>query len=204
MPYAGSEARTAGPRRGGCESRLRRRDWTPGGIPSSFRSNHRSTAGARSSVKRPRRSRTSAVRTTGSPRTRKAGKSSEYRIDSPSRKPDSTMTRARFTSLVIQRLQPRASPSARAACWARISHGLARSAWSSRSNRRKSRVAVNRVSCVDVVFTWCGSGSGFSTRRPTFPTRARRSWAAGGSRRTAAGRPPAVGTARSPTPCRWP
>lgn len=83
------------------------------------------------------------------------------------------MTKALFTSLVIQRLQPRASPSARAARRAWTSQGLARSAWSSRSNRRKSRVTVNSVSCVDVVITRCGSGTGggFSTRRPALPTR---------------------------------
>ncbi|MGW3625548.1 hypothetical protein [Streptomyces sp. NPDC000880] len=56
----------------------------PGDTPQSLRPSHRSTAGARSSLNNPRRSSTSAVRTTGSPRTRKAGKSSEYRINSPS------------------------------------------------------------------------------------------------------------------------
>ncbi|MGW7458101.1 Tn3 family transposase [Streptomyces sp. NPDC054797] len=44
-------------------------------------------------------------------------------------------TRARSTSLVIQRLQPRASPRARAVCRARTSQGPARSACRSRSDR---------------------------------------------------------------------
>lgn len=111
MSYAGSEAPTAGHRRGECGPTLRQRDGCPG-HPVEFSLQPPVQAGTRSSVNRPRRSRTSAVRTMGSPRTRKAGKSSEYRIDSPSRESDNTVTRARFTSLVIQWLQPRASPSA--------------------------------------------------------------------------------------------